>query len=676
MIQVAKNAGFCFGVDRAVSATYEQIEHSEKKLFTLGEIIHNEQVISDLEKKGVYAIDRLADINPETAKVIIRAHGVAKQIYDELKEKNIEYLDCTCPYVKKIHHIVHQKYLEGYHIVVVGKSQHPEVIGINGWCENTATILYDEEKCLQVLKKCDKIAVVAQTTIDKQKFYKIIKILKNYCNEIQVFDTICSATSKRQDEAEKIARESDVMIVVGGKDSSNSKELYLKCKHLCPQTYLIQTANQLTDTKSFIGKKIGITAGASTPAYIIKEVLNIMSEEKNILNGEENFADILEQYLNSSIHTGQVIKGTVDRVSPTEVNVNIPGYKGVGVISLDNLTEDPQMKATDLLKVGDEIEAFVIKTNDVEGIVQLSKKRVDSMKNTEKLKEAFESQEVLTGKVVEINKGGLAVLVNQVKVFVPNSLATERYTEDISYLMGTEVSLKIIDFNEQRRRAVGSIKAVLLEKKKELQEQFWANTEVGKTYSGVVKSLTNFGAFVDLGGVDGLIHITELSWGRIKHPSEIVNVGDVVEVYIKDLDVENKKISLGFKKAEDNPWLKVQNEMKVGDIINVKIVRLVPFGAFAEVVPFVDGLIHISQISNKRIAKPADELTIGQQVDVKIIELDVEKQKISLSIRALLQEELAEEVPAEVAEPVVEEVAEEIAEEVAEETSEEVTAEE
>lgn len=646
MIQVAKNAGFCFGVNRAVSATYEQIKQSKKNLFTLGEIIHNEQVIDDLEKKGVSVIETLADINPETDKVIIRAHGVSKQIYDELEERNIEYLDCTCPYVKKIHNIVHEKFLDGYHIVVVGKSQHPEVIGINGWCENTATILYDEEKCLQDLKKYDKIAIVAQTTIDKVKFYKIIKILKNYCNEIQIFDTICSATSKRQDEAEKIAKESDVMIVVGGKDSSNSKELYLKCKHLCPQTYLIQTADQLAGKEQLTGQKIGITAGASTPAYIIKEVLNIMSEEKIISNGEENFADILEQYLNSSIHTGQVIKGTVDRVSATEVNVNIPGYKGVGVISLDNLTDDPQVKATDLLNVGDEIEAFVIKTNDVEGIVQLSKKRVDSMKNMEKIKEAFETQEILTGKVVDINKGGLSALVNHVRVFVPNSLATERYTEDISFLMGTEVSLKIIDFNEQRRRAVGSIKAVLMEKKKELQEKFWADAEVGKAYSGIVKSLTNFGAFVDLGGVDGLIHITELSWGRIKHPSEIVNVGDVVDVYIKDLDSENKKISLGFKKAEDNPWLKVQSEMKVGDVINVKVVRLVPFGAFAEVIPFVDGLIHISQISDKRIAKPADVLTIGQQVDAKIIELDIEKQKISLSIRALLEEEKAEEAAA------------------------------
>lgn len=389
-----------------------------------------------------------------------------------------------------------------------------------------------------------------------------------------------------------------------------------------------------------------------------------MSEVKTMPNGEENFADILENYLNSSLHIGQVVKGTVDRVSPTEINVNIIGFKGVGIISLDDLTDDPQAKTSDVAKIGDEIEAMVIKKNDLEGYVLLSKKKVDSYKNIEKIKAYAESQEIVNGKVVEINKGGASVLVDSVKVFVPNSLATERFTEDISFLMNTEVALKIIDFDERRKRAVGSIKAVLVEEKKKLQDAFWADAEVGKVYQGTVKSLTNFGAFVDLGGVDGLVHISELSWGRIKHPSEVLKEGDVAEVYIKDIDQETKKISLGFKKAEDNPWVKVANQIKVGDTIECKIVRLVPFGAFAEIIPFVDGLIHISQISDKRINKPADELQIGEVVEAKVIDMDLEKQKISLSIRALLEniiideaapaEEVAEEVaPAE--EPATEE---------------------
>ncbi|MBQ4110700.1 MAG: bifunctional 4-hydroxy-3-methylbut-2-enyl diphosphate reductase/30S ribosomal protein S1 [Clostridia bacterium] len=664
-IEAAKSAGFCFGVKRAVEKAYECAEDKEKKYYTLGPIIHNGSVIEDLNSKGVTVIDSLDDLKDNNATVIIRAHGVPKAVYDYLEERKIEFIDLTCPFVKKIHNIVKEKYEEGYKIIVVGKREHPEVTGINGWCENSAYIVFDEDIDEEYIKSFDKICVVAQTTVNKEKFYNYIKFLKNTCNCIEVFDTICSATEKRQTEAYEIAQRNDMMIVVGGENSSNSQELYKLCKSVCPETYLIQNASQLK-SGGFENKNIGITAGASTPAYIIKEVLNIMSEVKTMPNGEENFADILENYLNSSLHIGQVVKGTVDRVSPTEINVNIIGFKGVGIISLDDLTDDPQAKTSDVAKIGDEIEAMVIKKNDLEGYVLLSKKKVDSYKNIEKIKAYAETQEIVNGKVVEINKGGASVLVDSVKVFVPNSLATERFTEDISFLMNTEVALKIIDFDERRKRAVGSIKAVLVEEKKKLQDAFWAGAEVGKVYQGTVKSLTNFGAFVDLGGVDGLVHISELSWGRIKHPSEVLKEGDVAEVYIKDIDQETKKISLGFKKAEDNPWVKVANQIKVGDTIECKIVRLVPFGAFAEIIPFVDGLIHISQISDKRINKPADELKIGEVVEAKVIDMDLEKQKISLSIRALLENIIIDDAEAA---PAAEEVApvEEAAEEVVEE---------
>lgn len=687
-IKVAETAGFCFGVKRAVEKAYELAQSSNKTIVTYGPVIHNEQVIADLEKQGVFAVNELTEINKDNL-VIIRAHGVPKKTYDYFEKNNIEYVDLTCPFVKKIHRIVEKNYNEGKNIVVIGKSNHPEVIGINGWCEEQAIILYEEEIndiLKEKFKNIDNVCVVAQTTINKQKFYNYVKFLKNTCQYIEVFDTICNATYERQDEAVKLAENTEVMIVVGGTNSSNTRELYLKCKEVCPETYMIQEASQLQNI-SFENKKIAITAGASTPAYIIKEVLNIMSEEKTMPTMEENFADMLENYLNSSLHSGQIVKGTVDRVSVNEININIPGYKGVGVISLDNLSDDPQFKPEDNFKVGDEIEAMVIKKNDVEGTVQLSKKRVDSHKNSEALRAAFESKEVLTGKVVEINKGGLSVLVNSCRVFVPNSLATERMSDDKNLLLNTEVSFKIIDFDERKRRAVGSIKAVIDDEKKKQQEAFWAEVAEGKTYEGVVKSLTNFGAFVDLGGVDGLVHISELSWGRIKHPSEVVNVGDLLNVYVKEIDAENKKISLGFKKAEDNPWIKIQNEYNVGDVIDCKIVRLVPFGAFAEIIPFVDGLIHISQISNKRIGKPADVLTVGDEVKAKIIEIDTEAQKISLSIRELLAEEpkeepaveeaeevTAEEPVAEVTEEVneaVEEPVADVVEEVTEETAEE-----
>ncbi len=667
-IKVAGTAGFCFGVKRAVEETYALSTRKDKKIFTYGPVIHNEQVVSDLEKNGVFIIEDLNSLDSDSL-VIIRAHGVGKRVYEYLEKKGIEYVDLTCPFVKKIHNIVETSYKKGRNIVLIGKKNHPEVIGINGWCNDSAVILYEESEAeaLELLGDKDNLAVVAQTTINKEKFYNYVKFLKNTCKNIDIFDTICNATSERQAEAIELAKESDTMIVVGGKNSSNTNELFHRAKEILDSTYMIEDASQL-DFSLVKGEKIAITAGASTPAYIIKEVLNIMSEEKVMPVGEENFADMLENYLNSSLRSGQIVKGTVERVSPNEINVNIPGYKGVGVISLDGLSDDSQFKPEEHFKVGDEIEAMVIKKNDVEGTVLLSKKRVDSQKNIEIIRAAFENGEILTGKVIDVNKGGVTVIVSSCKIFVPNSLATERATDDKNMLLNTEVSLKIIDFDDRKRRAVGSIKAVIDDEKKKLQEEFWANVSEGKEYEGIVKSLTNFGAFVDLGGVDGLVHISELSWGRIKHPSEIVKVGDMIKVFIKEINAEQKKISLGFKKAEDNPWTKIEKEYKVDDVITCKIVRLVPFGAFAEIIPFVDGLIHISQISNKRIDKPADVLTVGDEVEAKIIEIDLEAKKISLSIRALLKEE-----PVEAAEEVVEEAAEEVVEEATEEVVEETT---
>lgn len=669
-ITVAETAGFCFGVKRAVEKTYELSSRRDKRIFTYGPIIHNEQVVADLEKNGVLVEERLENLKSDSL-VIIRAHGVGKKVYDYFEKEGIEYVDLTCPFVKKIHNIVKNAHEEGKDIVVIGKKNHPEVIGINGWCDDSALILYEEteDEILPLIEGKNNITVVAQTTINKEKFYNYVKFLKNTCKNTEIFDTICNATSERQAEALKLAGEADTMVVVGGKNSSNTNELYRKAKEILDSTVLIEDASQL-DLSLIKGDKIAITAGASTPAYIIKEVLNIMSEEKITPVGEENFADMLENYLNSSLRTGQIVKGTVERVSPNEININIPGYKGVGVISLDGLSDDSQFKPEDHFKVGDEIEAMVIKKNDVEGTVLLSKKRVDSQKNIEVIRAAFESGEILKGKVTDVNKGGVTVIVNSCRIFVPNSLATERAADDKNLLLNTEVSLKVIDFDDKRRRAVGSIKAVIDDEKKKLQEEFWANVSEGKEYDGIVKSLTNFGAFVDLGGVDGLVHISELSWGRIKHPSEIVKVGDMIKVYVKEINAETKKISLGFKKAEDNPWTKIEKDYKVDDVITCKIVRLVPFGAFAEIIPFVDGLIHISQISNKRVEKPADELTVGQEVEAKIIEIDLEAKKISLSIRALLKEEAPAE---EIAEEVTEEAAEEAVEETVEAAVEEAT---
>lgn len=664
-VQLAKSAGFCFGVKRACDAVYRALEEG-KQLYLLGELIHNSRVMSDIEQKGGKTVETVSQI-PAGGIAVIRAHGVPLCVTEELKEKNISYIDMTCPFVKKIHNIVAEESKKGQKIIIYGKKEHPEVIGISGYCDNPlVTMDYDEIK--DFIHPDDQISVVAQTTVEKDKFYNFIKFLKKGCNLVSIFDTICSATNERQAEAEHLAKVSDVMFVIGGKKSSNTIELYQKSKAVLEHTYLIESKEELMQLfrnhptlKNNLYTNfnvIGVTAGASTPAVSIEEVIAVMAEEKMMTS---EFAEQLENYLVSPVHINKRVTCTVEQITETEVRVSIPGYKGLGYIPADELTDDSSLKPADLVKIGDEINAIVIKPNDVEGTCLLSKKRVDSEQNMVAIKEAFDNQSILEGKVVAVIKGGLLVSVNSVRVFVPASQASLRYVQDLSAMMNTTVSLKIIDFDERRNRATGSVKAVLAAEQKAKEEAFWATAEEGKTYQGTVKSLTTFGAFVDIGGVDGLVHITELSWSRIKHPSEVVKVGQEIEVYIKALDTEKKKISLGFKKECDNPWNKFMDTVNLNDTITVKIVRIVPFGAFAEILPGVDGLIHISQIANKHIAKPEDELSLGMTVEVKVIEIDAEKKKVSLSMRELLAP--SEQKGAQEAEEATEEAAPEATEE-------------
>ena len=668
-IKVAKTAGFCFGVKRACDSVYQALRQ-EKKLFLLGELIHNSQVMNDITKKGGTTVESVSDI-PSDGIAVIRAHGVPRRVMEELEQRNIEYIDMTCPFVKKIHNIVEEETKKQQKIIIYGKKEHPEVIGISGYCEHPiVTMDYSEIKDL--IHPEDRISVVAQTTVEKDKFYNFIKFLKKGCNHIAVFDTICSATKQRQAEAESLAQESDLMFVIGGKKSSNTIELYRKSKAVLDDTYLIETADELrgllgtnNSLKNILYTNfnvVGVTAGVSTPAVSIEEVIAVMAEEKIVTN---EFEEQLEKYLVSPVHINKRVTCTVEQVTETEVRVSIPGYKGLGFIPADELTDDSNKKPADLVKIGDEINAIVIKPNDVEGTCLLSKKKIDSEVNIAVIKDAYENGEVLEGKVIAVIKGGLLVSVKSVRVFVPASQASLRYVQDLTSMQNETVSLKIIDFDEKRNRATGSIKVVLAAEQKAKEEAFWATAEEGKTYQGTVKSLTTFGAFVDIGGVDGLVHITELSWARIKHPSEVVKEGQQIEVYIKALDTEKKKISLGYKKDIDNPWTKFLNTVNLNDVITVKVVRIVPFGAFAEILPGVDGLIHISQIANKHIAKPEDELSLGMEVEVKVIEIDAEKKKVSLSMRELL-------APSE-HKDAVEEAAEEAAEETAEETAEEAT---
>ncbi len=647
-IRVAKTAGFCFGVARAVDRAYECANETGKRYFTLGPIIHNAQVVNDLALKGVGVVQSIEEL-PQGATVIIRTHGVSESVYQELEDKQIPYLDLTCPFVKKIHKIVNEHYHDGRQIVIIGDKTHPEVIGINGWCENSAVII-DEYEQVDAVTQCQKpVCVVAQTTFNQNIFKKIIIFLKKTCQNPIIFDTICNATEERQAESRTLAEEMDVMLVLGGQNSSNTQKLYQICKDVCPEAYCAESIDALGDLQRFRNKRVGITAGASTPAVIIKEAINKME------NQDKDFATLLEESL-KAINTGDVVTGTVIEVGPTEVIVDL-GVKQDGIIPASEISDDPSLTPEDIVKVGDEIQGYVVRVNDVEGKITLSKKRLDSFKTWEMIEAARENGDILEGKVDSVVNGGIIVTYKSFRVFVPASLANDRYLSDLNELVGKIVPFKILELNKSRRRVVGNIKTVLVAQKQELEKAFWDSAEVGKKYTGIVKSLTSFGAFVDIGGVDGLVHISELSWSRIKHPSDVVSVGDSIEVYIKEISDDNKKISLGYKNPLENPWEIAKSKFNVGDVVKAKIVRMLPFGAFAEILPTVDGLIHISQIANKRIGKPQDELSIGQEVEVKVVDIDWENKKIALSIRALLPvEEVAPAVEAPSEEVVEEEV--------------------
>ena len=632
-VKVAKTAGFCFGVKRAVDAVYDAIKNG-KKIATLGEVIHNRQVIEDLASKGVYSYDNVSDISEDHI-IVIRAHGVGKDIYEQIGER--EYIDLTCPFVSKIHKIVEEHYNKGYKIVIVGDQKHPEVIGINGWCNYEATVIDSEAKKINADFGDASICVVAQTTIKKEYFVQIVQILKKACKSTLEFDTICSATRNRQEEAAELAVQSDCMIIVGGTKSSNTKKLYEISKKLCPETYHVETAEEIPQKQYY---KIGITAGASTPARIIQEVVKAMSEN---LKKEESFAELFEQYDQKTLNNGDIIDGQVVEVRKNEVIVDLGGFKYNGQLSADQITDDPSLEPSDVVKEGDTIRVYVVGVNDAEGKVVLSRKKLVAMESWNKIKAAYESEQIMEGKIIKSVKGGLIALADDAQVFIPARQVSEKYVSDLDSLVGETLTFKLVELDERRKRVVGSARVLLEAERKAKEAEFWADAEEGKHYSGTVKSLTSFGAFVDIGGVDGLVHISELSWNKIKHPSEVCAVGDVMDVYIKEINPETKKISLGFKKVEDNPWTIAQGKVNVGDVITVKIVRMMPFGAFAEIIPSVDGLIHISQIADKRIGKPEDVLEIGQEVEVKVTEANWEAKKISLSIRALIEEAKAAE---------------------------------
>ncbi len=652
-VTVAKSAGFCFGVDRAVKMVYGELEKNTK-VATLGPIIHNQDVVNDMKRKGARIIESVDELAPDET-VVIRSHGVGREIYDKIAEKGNRMLDATCPFVSRIHRIVAEKSAEGCFILIAGDASHPEVQGIVGHCDENHLVFKDNfelkdffEKKYTNLKK--KLAIVAQTTYNIVVWDECLNAIPKDDPDIVIFDTICNATDTRQSDAAELAKTSDIMLVVGGRHSSNTVKLYEVCSRYC-KTYHIENSDELRKLKLPYAENIGITAGASTPAYIIKEVQTKMAENEILAANQDEEIDFAQAVEDSfkKIHTGEKVKGTVVAVNNTEAIVDL-GTKHTGYVALDDLTDDPSKKPADIVSVGDEIELVVIKVNDAEGTCALSKRKVDEQAGYEKILKAKEEGTVLEGVVQHVVNKGVTLSVLGVRVFIPASQTGLPRGAELEQLLKKKVEFTIIEVTEGRKRAVGSIKAVQNAKKAEAQAKFWETAEVGKTYTGKVKSLTSFGAFVDLGGIDGMVHISELSWKRIKHPSEVVNVGDTLEVYIKDLNREENRISLGFKKAEDNPWEIFKANYHVGDVVKATIVSITSFGAFARIIDGVDGLIHISQIADKKVDNVKDILSVGDEVEVKIIDIDSESKRISISMRALLEDAEdadAEEAPAE-----------------------------
>ena len=674
-ITIAKNAGFCFGVRRATNSLEAAINSKQpnERIYTLGHLIHNRPYNEELRSRGVECIsmDDIERVALEAEKypvtVIVRAHGIPREDEKRLaaikeKNRNFKYIDCTCPYVKKIHKIAAENSGDGNAFLLFGSPAHPEAVGIMSYFDGDKKVVSSAEEIEKIgdfLEKCrnSRLIVAAQTTSPLSEWKKTQKILKKLYTNAIFFDTICSVTELRQTEADELSKKCDLMVVIGGKDSSNTEKLYSICKNNCPRTVWIESLSDTVSNKFIpqINDKVGIAAGASTPAGAIQEVY------KTMIENFENFEQMLDSTPIKTLNTGDTVTGIVTFVSETEIQLDL-GTNVTGYIRAEQITDDSTVKLPEMFKKGDEVEAFVIRVSDIEGFAELSKKRTDSDKNWQKVVEACDNREKLTGKVVEVVKGGVNVLVGANRVFVPASQTGVPKEGDLNALKGAEVSLYVIEI--KGRRAIGSIKAVSREARRAQEADFWANIEEGKVYTGVVKSLTAYGAFVDLGGVDGMVHKTELSWKPISSPASVVAVGDELTVFVKSFDVEKKRISLGYKTEATNPWYIFNANYAVGDVAAVKIVNIMPFGAFAEIVDGVDGLIHISQVAQQRIGNPAEVLKVGDEVNAKITAIDEEKQKVSLSIRALLDEAQAEAeaMPEDYAEEAVEETAESDAE--------------
>lgn len=630
---LAEKAGFCFGVQRAVDEALKVKNIFNKKIYTLGPLIHNNDVVKYLEDNEIFSIDleNIHSLNSDDV-VIIRSHGVSPEILDSLRQKGLNVINATCPYVSNIQLKVNEYFKKGYSIVIVGDKNHPEVIGINGWCNNKAIIAKSRDDISEVPKR---VCVVSQTTEKQENWENVVEhILKN-SKEIIAINTICSATETRQKTAEHLSKEVDMMVVLGGYNSSNTTKLFEICKRNCKYTLHIENWNEIPKDY-FLGKNIniiGVTAGASTPDWIIKEAISKMNE-MNEFNQENNEQLAFMQQNETSISVGKVIKGTIISVNDKEAYVNI-GYKSDGYLPREEVTREENVRLQDILKAGEEVQVKVINRNNTDGYVVLSIIEIEREHAYKHVREAFEQGTTVKVVVKSAVTGGVISSYKGVRIFIPASHLELYHVDNLAHFVGKELEVKLIEFKEERRntRIVGSRRELLKIEKERIEEQAWNTINEGDKVQGEVKRITQFGAFVNINGVDGLLHVSEMSWGKVDKPSNFLKAGDKIEVFVLEANKETKKISLSLKRLQENPWDNVDEKYPVGSIVLGKVVRFTSFGAFIELEPGVDALAHISQISHEKIAKADDVLKIGESVKAKIIDVNKETKKIGLSIK-------------------------------------------
>ncbi|KAF1086474.1 hypothetical protein SPSYN_00193 [Sporotomaculum syntrophicum] len=661
-VKVAAKAGFCFGVKRAVEMARKCLHDRDGPVYTLGPLIHNDQVIGALAREGINVVNDLDEITgPGT--VIIRSHGVVPCVYQRAEQKGLNLVDATCPFVRKVQNTVNDLVKQDIPVVVVGDPLHPEVQGIIGWSDGRALVVADAGQA-EKLDKFPKLGVVAQTTQRQDNFEQVISVLKKNGSRVQVYNTICLATAERQREAMELAQEVDAVLVLGGKTSANTAKLAQICRTAGKPVYQVETAEEIDFAWLKGLRSVGVTAGASTPGWIIEEVCCRMMDFEENVNEETMETQVEEQQPEAesepqedmnqemedavevkNLRNGDIVTGVVVQVNQEEVLVDV-GAKSEGVVPIRELSNFNVDSPQDIVKVGDEIKVYVLKSEDNEGRVILSKEKADAEEAWARLEENMNEGQVVSGTVREVVKGGLLVDVG-VRAFLPASLVDRGYVEDLSKYLNMDIEAKVIELNRARRKVILSRKAVLEEEYARNRENLLANLEEGQVIRGIVRRLTNFGAFVDIGGVDGLLHISEMAWYRINHPSEVVQVGDELDVKVLRVDRENEKVSLGLKQVLANPWDNVAEKYPVGSIINAKVVRLAPFGAFVQLEPGVEGLVHISHLADRHVATPDEVVQEGEEIRVKVLSVASEEKRIRLSIREVDHERPSKPIPRE-----------------------------